>query len=694
MQVYRRDHAIADTWPTTDRLLVCISPSPLAARLVRATRRMAARLRAEWLVVYVETPTHLRLPETDRQRVVQTLRLAEQLGAETVTLSGQRVSEEILAYARTRNVSKIVVGKPKHPRWRDVVFGSVLDELVRSSGDIEVYVISGEPGDSKPLSTSVLQRTSSVAAYGWGVIGVALCTLLAWLVFPYLAEANLVMLYLLGIVVIAVHSGRGPALWASILSVAAFDFFFVRPYLSFHVSEAQYLLTFTVMLLVALVISTLTVRLRQQADAARQRERRTASLYAMSRDLASTQGQAHLLQVAARHIGEVFDSHVAILLPSASDGLQVWGSGEEAGETDNDRRVSATTFVPDTHEQGVAQWVYAHQQMAGLGTATLPSAGALYLPLAASRGTVGVLGLRPAQPQHLLTPEQVHWLETFASQTALALERAILADEAQHAQMQIEAERLRNTLLSTVSHDLRTPLAAIAGAASSLLEGDTVLPTATRHELLQAICDETEQLNRLVSNVLEMTRLESGAIHVAKEWQPLEEVVGAALTRLEAQLHDRPLSTHLPADLPLVPLDSVLIEQVLINLLDNALKYTPPGSPLALSAWVTDDTVTVEVADCGPGVPPGEELRLFDKLYRGQTTGARHGFGLGLTICRGIIAAHGGRIWAENRPGGGAALRFTLPLHGPPLPVLPEPEIPSDLSPDLGDHAALPMLGT
>jgi len=419
-----------------------------------------------------------------------------------------------------------------------------------------------------------------------------------------------------------------------------------------------------------------------------------ASLYAMSRDLASTQGQAHLLQVAARHIGEVFDSHVAILLPSASGALQAWGSGEEAGETDNDRRVNATTFVPDTREQGVAQWVYAHQQMAGLGTATLPSAGALYLPLTASRGTVGVLGLRPAQPQHLLAPEQVHWLETFASQTALALERAILADEAQHAQVQIEAERLRNTLLSTVSHDLRTPLAAIAGAASSLLEGDTVLPTATRHELLQAICDETERLNRLVSNVLEMTRLESGAMRVAKEWQPLEEVVGAALTRLEAQLHDRPLSTHLPPDLPLVPLDSVLIEQVLINLLDNALKYTPLGSPMALSAWVTDDTVTVEVADYGPGVPPGEEQRLFEKLYRGQTTGARHGFGLGLTICRGIIAAHGGRIWAENRPGGGAALRFTLPLHGPPLPVLPEPEIPSDLSPDLGDHAALRMLGT
>ena len=635
MQVYRRDHAITDTWPTTERLLVCVSPSPLAARLVRAARRMAARLRAEWLVVYVETPAHLRLPVTDRQRVGQTLRLAEQLGAETVTLSGQHISEEILAYAHTRNVSKLVVGKPKHPRWRDVVFGSVVDELVRGSGEMEIYVISGEPGDVKSLASTVLQPTSSRAAYGWGTLSVALYTLLAWLWFPSLTETNLVMFYLLGIVVIAMRCGRGPALWAAVLSTAAFNFFFVPPYLTFHVADAQYLLTFTVMLLVALVISTLTMRLRQQADAARQRERRTAALYAMSRELASTQGTAHLLQVAVRHISEVFDSDVVILLPQADGALQAWGHGEEEAERGDNSHVRMKTFILEAREQDVAQWVYNHQQLAGLGTATLPSAGALYLPLTASRGTVGVLGVRPTQPQQLLAPEQMHLLETFANQTALALARAILAEEAQHTQVQIEAERLRNTLLSTVSHDLRTPLATIAGAASSLLEADPVLPPAARRELLQAICDETDRLNRLVSNVLEMTRLESGALRVAKEWQPLEEVVGAALTRLEAQLHNRPLSTHLPPDLPLVPLDSVLVEHVLINLLDNTLNYTPPESPIALSAWVTDGTVTVEVADQGPGIPPGEEQRLFDKLYRGQYAGVRRGFGLGLTICRG-----------------------------------------------------------
>jgi two-component system sensor histidine kinase KdpD len=316
--------------------------------------------------------------------------------------------------------------------------------------------------------------------------------------------------------------------------------------------------------------------------------------------------------------------------------------------------------------------VYDHQQMAGLGTATLPSAEALYLPLVASRGAVGVLGVRPAQPRRLLAPEQLHLLETFVSQTALALERAILAEEAQQAQVQVESERLRSSLLSAVSHDLRTPLAAITGAASSLLEGDTALDTPTRRELLQTIYEEADWLNRLVSNLLQVTRLESGAVQVHKEWQPLEEVVGAALMRLDTRLRTRPLTTNLPGDLPLIPLDSVLIEQVLINLLDNALKYTPPGSPITLSAWPTDGTVTVEVADRGPGLQPGDEQHVFEKFYRLPHPGERSGAGLGLTICRAIVEAHGGRIWAENRPDGGATFRFTLPVSGTPPHVAPE----------------------
>jgi two-component system sensor histidine kinase KdpD len=666
MQSYRRDHSIRSIWPTTERMLVCISPSPLAVRLVRAARRMAMQLRAEWLVVYVETPAHLRLSAVDRDRVVQTLRLAEQLGAETVMLSGQSVSEEVLTYARTRNVSKIVIGKTKRPRWQEMFSGSVVDELVRHSGGIDIYVISGEQDEPRLPSMPTLEQPSNWTAYGWGLAVVALCTVFAWLMRPYFADANLVMVYLLGVALVAKRFGHGPSVWASVLSVGAFDFFFVAPSLTFAVTDAEYLITFAVMLLVALVISTLTARLRQQAETARQRERRTISLYAISHELASTRSTDGLLQTAARHISEVFESRVVLLLPNASGRLQVWG---ESAERLDRGVVDQLTFALDDKEQGVSQWVYDHQQMAGLGTATLPSAEGLYLPLIASRGTVGVLGVRPIQPRRLLAPEQLHLLETFASQTALAVERAVLAEEAQQAQVQIETERLRNSLLSSVSHDLRTPLAAITGAASSLIERHTVFDASTRDELLQTIHEEADRLNRLVNNLLQVTRLESGAVQVQKEWQPLEEVVGAALTRLDTHLHNRSLLTHLPEDLPLVPLDSVLIEQVLINLLENAIKYTPPDSPMTLSAWPMDNTITVEVADRGPGLPPGDEQRVFEKFYRLQRPGERSGAGLGLTICRAIIDAHGGHIWAENRPGGGAAFRFTLPMHGTPPPI-------------------------
>jgi two-component system sensor histidine kinase KdpD len=493
------------------------------------------------------------------------------------------------------------------------------------------------------------------------------------------------MVYLLGVVGVARRFGRGPAIWASVLSVGAFDFFFVAPSHTFAVSDVQYLVTFAVMLLVALVISTLTVRLRQQAEAARQRERRTAALYAMSRDLASMRGTDDLLWVAARHISEVFESQVVLLLPDAGGHLQAWegGVGQRESHATGQQR-----FGLDDRERAVAQWVYDHQQMAGLGTATLPSARALYVPLIASRGTVGVLGVQPAQPRHLLAPEQVHLLETSASQTALALERASLAEAAQRAQVQIETERLRSSLLSSVSHDLRTPLAAITGAASSLLEGDARLATSTRRELLQAIYEETHRLNRLVNDLLEMTRLESGAVQVHKEWQSLAEVVRQVLTHLEARLHDHPLTTNIPTDLPPVPFDDVLIEQVLINLLDNAIKYTPPGSPLefsawctdALSAWLTDNAIVVELADRGPGLPPGDEQRIFEKFYRVQRAGEEKpaGFGLGLPICRAIVEAHGGRIWAENRPGGGAIFRFTLPFGGTPPQGTLETETTAD----------------
>jgi len=325
----------------------------------------------------------------------------------------------------------------------------------------------------------------------------------------------------------------------------------------------------------------------------------------------------------------------------------------------------------DEKERSVAQWVFDHGRPAGLGTDTLPAAKAQYLPLLASTGTVGVLGVRPHDPGSLDEPAVQGLLEAFAGQSALALERGMLAERAQQEQVEVEAERLRTSLLSSLSHDLRTPLGAITGGASSLLEGRDK-DEGMRRDLLKTILEESQRMNRLIGNLLDMIRVESGALQVQKEWQPLEEPVGVALIRLEDRLKDHPVTVSLPADLPLVPLDEVLIEQVLINLLENAAKYTPAGTPIEIGAAVVDGAVRVEVADRGPGFEPGEETRIFEKFYRAPSGTATSGVGLGLTICRGIVTAHGGRIWAENRPGGGAALRFTLPLSGPPRPVAPD----------------------
>ncbi len=658
MEVYRRDHAVARTWPAGERLMVCVNMKPRGARLVRAARRMAAGLHAPWLCVYVQTSRHLRLPQADRDRVIQTLRLAEQLGAETVTLTGDRVSQELLDYARARNVTKIIVGKPVRSRWKEWLFGSVVADLVRNSGDIDIYVITGDAGEGRPLMAGVFQRTSRWWAYGQGAGVVALCSLVAWLLFPAFGTANLIMLYLLGVTVVAARNGRGPSVLASILSVAAFDFLFVPPYWTFAVSDVQYLLTFGVMLVVGLLISGLTARTRQQAELARQRERRTAVLYALSRELATHRLVDNLAQAAVRHIRAVFESRVAVFLPDATGRLML-----QPGE--------GVAFAFDQRNEGVAQWVFEHRQMAGQGTDTLPGAGALYLPLVGTRGPVGVLAVRSEQPGRLLDPEQVHLLEALASQLALAVERARLAEEMQRAQVQAETERLRNAILSSISHDLRTPLAAITGAASGLLAGQETLPPASRRDLAQAIYEEANRLDRLVRNLLDMTRLEVGAVHLHKEWHPLDEVVGAALTRLEGRLRGRRVTTQFPSDLPLVPLDGVLIQQVVINLIENALKYAPADSPIELTAATQDGAVLFEIADRGPGLQPGDEQRIFDKFYRANPE-REGGVGLGLTICRGIIEAHGGRIWAENRPGGGAVFRFTLPLAGAEPRLEPE----------------------
>ncbi|MEP7285490.1 MAG: DUF4118 domain-containing protein [Chloroflexota bacterium] len=502
------------------------------------------------------------------------------------------------------------------------------------------------------------KRSSSWQAYGIATLIAALSTLIVGVMATRFSPVNLIMIYLGGVVIAAAYCGRGPSILTAVLSVLTFDFFFTAPFLTFTVYDSQYLITFAMILIVAVTISSMTAQIRRQADAAHEREWRTANLYSLSRELASSVGTETLIQIAAQHIKNIFDAQIIILLADANGQLVM--------------KISATPTLPmNPHEQGVAQWVYANSQPAGLGTATLPGSQGLYLPLVTSRGAAGVLGVYPNQVA--FSPEQFDMLDALTNQTALAIERSRLAEETERSRVQIETERLRNSLLSSVSHDLRTPLASITGAVSSLLENEYTLTPESRRELAQVAWEEATRLNRLVGNLLEITRLESGGVHVEKEWQPLEEVIGITLNRLEAQTNTHPITLNLPLDLPLVPIDGVLIEQVLVNLLENAVKYTPVGSPIDLLASFEDHEVKVTVADRGSGLAPGDETRIFDKFYRALPS-LSGGAGLGLTISRGIIEAHGGRIWAQNRPSGGAMFGFTLPLEGDP----PEVDLEND----------------
>jgi len=659
MEVYRRDHAVVATWPAAETILVCVNLKSRGPMLVRAARKMATGLHARWIAVYVQTSKHLRLPDLERSLGVDTLRLAERMGAESVTLTGDDVSAQLLAYARSRNVSKIIVGKPLRSRWKEWLFGSVVDDLVRGSGDIDVYVMTGEAGTGTPLMKGLLQRTSERRNYGYAAAVVVACTALSWIMSSDFGQANLIMVYLFGVVAIATRWGRGPSALGSLMSVAAFDFFFIPPYYSFGVSDVQYLLTFAVMLVVALLISRLASHKSHQAEAALIREERTAALYAMSRELITQRGLDKLASVASRHIHDVFHCQVAVFLP------------------DRDRRVhlhrgDALHFELDPKEAGISQWVFDHKESAGYGTNTLSGSDSLYLPLLGAHGAVGVLTVRASRPAELLAPEQLHLLETFANQMALALERARLAEETQEAHVQTETERMRNAVLSSVSHDLRTPLATIVGASSAILNTSRPMSIESQQELVRSISDEAGRLDRLLKSLLDMTKLEAGAMQLRKDWHALEAVVGTALARVKSRIATRPVSTIFPDNLPLVLVDGVLIEQVLINLLENAAKYSPPASPIAVTALLKDGMIVTEVADRGPGIPNGEERRIFEKFYQ-LDPDREGGVGLGLTICRGIIESHGGRIWVDARSGGGSSFRFTLPVEDNQPTVEPEP---------------------
>ncbi|WP_243383551.1 sensor histidine kinase [Geothrix alkalitolerans] len=652
MRRYMESEGIRKTWAAGDRLLVCVGPDGLSQRLIRATRRMAGSLGASWMALYIESPRHFKFSEEERNRVEENLRLAEKLGGETVVIEGGgRMDEDILAFAQDRNITKIVVGKPSRPRWLDAFAGSPVDDLIRHSGNIDIYVITGETAEQAGPSALRPRITSPLRNYLFSLITVALATAVAGLVFRRTELADIVMVYLLGILVVATRFGRGPSLLASVLSVAAFDFIFVPPYFTFVVSDFRHVGTFSVMLLVGVVIGNLTERIRAQARLARGREQRTQALFRLGQELTRSAGSAALVAAAIQNVAAQFQSRAVVLLPDGSGNLEA--------------PAHHFAFPLNDQERGVAQWVFEHGEPAGLGTHTLPGARATYLPLKGSRGPMGVMGVLPEGAPRWVEPDQRQLLEAFATQTALALERALLAEQSAADRQRAEEERLRNALLSSVSHDLRTPLGVITGAVSTVLETPD-LSDATRRDLLASAQEEAQRLHRLVSNLLDITRLEAGALELRTEWIPVEEVVGAALDRRELGAESARVKAHLPDDLPLVAMDPVLMEQVLVNLLDNALKYSPPGSQVDIKAWAAGKSLTLSVTDRGPGIAPGEEVRIFEKLARGDAAVGHPGAGLGLAICKGIVAAHGGRIQAVNHPQGGAQFLVSLPLGTPP----------------------------
>lgn len=659
VQEYREQHAVQAMWPTTERIIVCVGPSPGSERLIRAASRMAARLRAPWLAVYVEGGNLAPMSRADHERLESHLGLAESLGGEVVRLSGGRASGAILEYARKRNATRILIGKPTHPRLRDILRGSLLDEIIRGSGDIDVHVISGdispEPTRDRPKERSRVRGRG----YVWTIAFVTAATGLGVLVRDQLAAPDLVMVYLLVIGIAAALFGRGPSVLASALSVVAYNFFFVSPYYTLNVHDQRHLLTFAMMFIVGLSTSALTSRIRRQAAEARSREERTATIYALSRDLGSALDQEQVAVVAAQHASDTFGGGAAVFLPDPGDALVPKArSGPE---------------VPlEVHETNAARWAFEHARLAGLGTHTVPDARVVCVPLRSGLGleSLGVLALAP-KGAGALTIEQRHFVDAFARQVALALERARLAHAAKAAALRAKTEEMRSSLLSAVSHDLRTPLGAITGAATTLREGVGNMDPRQRTELLDTVCEEAERMDRLVRNLLDMTQLESGTLQLKREWVPLEEIVGAAINRLEVQLSGRSIRTELPPDLPLASVDPVLLEQLFINLLENARKYTPSGSPIEIRAHATSSATIIELADRGPGLPVGSESRIFDKFFRVKGT-RLPGAGLGLAICRGIVEAHGGTISAENREGGGAIFRIVLPRVGE------APAVPSD----------------
>jgi two-component system, OmpR family, sensor histidine kinase KdpD len=651
---YMKTHAIKGPWSSGEHLLVCIGPGPVSTRLVRNTRRLAYQLGAAWFAVYVETPGS-HLSQEQQERLNSALHLAERMGAEVSTIQGQSVVSAIMEFAGKNNVTKIIMGKSQK-KWWQLPFGrSNVSQLTRQSGNFDVYIIGGrrEPGQPEENVNPGKAKSFDWWGYLQGLGLVVVATLAGEFLHNYFSPTTISMLYLLSVVLTAYFWGLGPSIFVSVLGVLAFDFFHIPPYLNFRVADTQYIFTFLALVLVGVIISYLATRVRQQTESARRREHQTAALYSLGRDLAVSNDLDSYINAITKRAKETFGHDTVIYLPDREN-------------TNILKPYSGNLKTPtDENELAAAIWSFQHQKIVGHGTDTLPNAKDRYLPLVTARGMVGVIAISALDTAGEMTVEQERLLEAYADLAAVAIESMLLAGEVQKTQVLRNTEKLQTALINAVSHDLRTPLVSVIGVLSSLQEKGMRLDDDARINLIQVAREEAERLNHLITNLLDVSRIEAGAIKISRQPSDIQDLVGAALEQLGSRLGTRPVNLEIPADLPYLSVDFGLIVQTLVNIMDNALKYSPEGSPLDIKARQYNGEMLIEIADRGIGIPTQDLAHIFDKFYRIQRPDNVAGTGLGLSICKGIIEAHGGRIAAENRPGRGTIIRITLPILEP-----------------------------
>jgi two-component system sensor histidine kinase KdpD len=674
MLQYRRDRSVSPVWQTRDSLLACVGTGDDGDRVVRSAARMAGRLEVPWHAVTVETPRSLRAGAARRQGALALLKLAQSLGAETASLTGSDAAETVIKYARDHNLAQLLVGRTRaRPWWPGR--SSFADRLARQAPDLEITTVAvpartrrAAPGGAADAAEAPAGAGSDARwrGYAWSAGICALAAIIAAPLQSVFELPNIVMLFLLAVVLIGVRFGRGPSVLASFLSVLEFDFFFVPPRFSFAVADVQYLLTFAVMLIVGLTAGQLTAGLQYQARVARHREGRVRSLYEMARDLSGALLPDQIAEIGERFVATEFGARSLLLLLDAHGRVIAPRQNAAAAPPPAaPRDAPRLPPGPIPIEVGLAQWALDHGEAAGLGTDTLPASRVLYLPLKAPMRVRGLLAIEPESGARLQGPEQGRLLDTVARLIAIALERVHYVEVAQQSTLQMESERLRNSLLSAISHDLRTPLAVLVGLADSLRLTQPP-PTPAQGAITDSIRDQAQRLRSLVENLLDMARLQAGRVALHRQWHALEELVGSALHAMAPALGPRAVGVKLPADLPLLEVDAALFERVLCNLLENAAKFTLPSNRIDIGARAEGARIIIWMDDNGPGLPPGREEEIFDKFERGTKESTTPGVGLGLAICRAIVEAHGGGIRAENRPGGGARFLIDLPAGKPP----------------------------